>query len=1159
MERRESGLGLFQSNHFETLLSRLLTDLSEGGGDPFQPEAIIVPSTAVRRVVEERYADEFCVAANLQFDFLARWVWGRIGEALPKTRESPLRNPRLLWQVYRAFGEPEFRTQHPRLAHYLERADSDPVMRFELAGRVAGIYQRCLPWREDWIKRWSRGDSIGLRDFADEDWLAALWRWLARELALPEAHPATAFMEVLATLEPQARQQILPARLSVFCPAELPPLYLDLLRQLARFIRIRVYLFNPCRHYWSLIVKPQRLARLEVREQAQYYEVGHPLLASWGQETQGVFAQIERLDDVADQADEHFVERKTTSLLAWLQNDILELGIDPPQHTGVEGNSTWLPEADSSLEIHVCHSFTRQLEVLHDRLLARFDADSTLRLSDVVVVMPDLESRAPLIDAVFGSVPRERMIPYRITGLQGRTANPAVEVLLALFALFGSRCRASEVFAVLRHRMVALRLGLSGEQLDAIHDWMRRSDMRWGLDAAHRQNFDQPADETCTLLEGLDRLFMGLAMPEDSTAWHGVLPVSEVEGSATTALGVLWQFIDHLRGARSFVTQPRSAAVWEEFCTTWVDRLLPDHRECVDDVRAARETLRQHFEELHTAQLGEPLPFSVLLASLTEAFEAGGRAALIGPVLSFAPMNAMRFLPFRIVCVLGLEEDAFPSGGRFDEFDPMGIQPRLGDPAPRLAARNLFLDLLLAARDQLYLSYTGRGIRDDEPLPPSIVISDLLDCIVSRWSPSPNFAEVRQRLEIQHPLQAFSWRYFEGDSRLFSHVTEYAEGLSAAATGEAGKNKVTAGETRTPGFDVFCPEPLTPVENAQASVSLDQLSAFLGNPSRHFLQQRLGIRFGRLEEELRDDEPDSVGNSPLRALARRLFPLLMGGADEEALLREALAGREYPPDAIGRVRIAQVIDTVQELRARHAALVGDGLPTTLYFEHQFAGLGDDLTLGGVIGEITPAGRMVVLPTSCYSDRLLNAWVFHLALQAASEKEDSAVLPSFVLSAERYVTHQEEAAAALDKKKSKEKSMPWVAIKVFKPVPAPDALKILEHLLRLYREGLTRPLPFFPRAAQAFAKALNKKPGPRTKKSRTPEALLDSARKEALKKWEPDYSGAGPEREDVWHALVIQGCKAPLDGQFEALATEIFLPLLEYLSEDPDAMDDGDEA
>ncbi|OXH82109.1 hypothetical protein CA830_38575, partial [Burkholderia multivorans] len=76
------------------------------------------------------------------------------------------------------------------------------------------------------------------------------------------------------------------------------------------------------------------------------------------------------------------------------------------------------PPAERGIEVHVCHSLARQLEVLHDRLLGWFDADPSLQPSDVLVAVADLAAAGPLIDAVFGTAgPGGARIPYRITGL----------------------------------------------------------------------------------------------------------------------------------------------------------------------------------------------------------------------------------------------------------------------------------------------------------------------------------------------------------------------------------------------------------------------------------------------------------------------------------------------------------------------------------------------------------------------------------------------------------------------------------------------------------------------------------------------------------------------------------------------------------------------
>src|SRR5205085_11380598 len=93
------------------------------------------------------------------------------------------------------------------------------------------------------------------------------------------------------------------------------------------------------------------------------------------------------------------------------------------------------------------------------------------------------------------------------------------------------------------------------------------------------------------------------------------------------------------------------------------------------------------------------------------------------------------------------------------------------------------LDLVLAARERLYLSYTGRNIRDNTELPPSVLISDLLEVIVPAIAEDPRstgaMAAAKGRLIVEHPLQPFSIRYFEPDAaeRIRSFNEEYCRAL----------------------------------------------------------------------------------------------------------------------------------------------------------------------------------------------------------------------------------------------------------------------------------------------------------------------------------------------------------------------------------------------
>ena len=87
----------------------------------------------------------------------------------------------------------------------------------------------------------------------------------------------------------------------------------------------------------------------------------------------------------------------------------------------------------------------------------------------------------------------------------------------------------------------------------------------------------------------------------------------------------------------------------------------------------------------------------------------------------------MRTVPFRVVCLVGMNDTAYPRHDRAPGFDLIAQDPRPGDRTTRDDDRYLFLEALLSARDVFYLSYVGRSIRDNSPIPPSVLVSELLD------------------------------------------------------------------------------------------------------------------------------------------------------------------------------------------------------------------------------------------------------------------------------------------------------------------------------------------------------------------------------------------------------------------------------------------------
>ncbi|MGH8676504.1 MAG: exodeoxyribonuclease V subunit gamma, partial [Burkholderiales bacterium] len=576
-------LGITFSNRFEILLEALLDNLSRERAGPFVAQQVIVPSTAIGRRIELALADRHGICANVEFSYLAQWLWRQIRQLVPEVREdSPFAPEVLAWRVYEAFADPRFVGEHERLATYLKGADA--VMQLDLARRVAQLIEQYITYRPRFLDAWSAGKRAPIENLSgaavqDEAWQAALWRRLAKEIGTGREHPSVAFFRRIEQMsEKAARDAGLPERAHVFCLPALPPLYLEILRGLGRWTELQLYVMNPCREYWFEVVDPKRLTHLAAAGKAEHHETGNSLLAAWGKQAQAHIDLLLSGDGELEQTTFSFEPDAADTLLARVHNSILEL---EDLHAG----SVALAENDRSIEVHLCHSLTRELEVLHDQLLMLFAGPNPPAPGDILVVTPNLNEAAPLIEAVFGTAPEGRRIAYAITGQSQRRINPIAHALDSLIALTAGRHSASAVFDLLTQDPVAARFDLDSESLDSIRAWIEGSGIRWGLEAAEREDFDLPATGDHTFADGLQRLYLGYAIGETDACVDGRIGSGNAEGQRAMALGTFWRFVEDLRQLRREWLRPKDAQRWRDALNGALARFVAEAPEWSEDFR----------------------------------------------------------------------------------------------------------------------------------------------------------------------------------------------------------------------------------------------------------------------------------------------------------------------------------------------------------------------------------------------------------------------------------------------------------------------------------------------------------------------------------------------------------------------------------------------
>jgi len=1106
------------SNRFERLQDALLDAMASPPESPFVGEEIIVPSAAIRRQVELAAADRFGVCSNVRFSFLAQWLWRQIGHVVAVSEISPFTTPVLTWRVLGIFGEQKFVAGHPPLAGYLRHADE--VMRYELAARTAALLEHYLTYRPDWLASWLAGKPANINgiDAArrdDERWQGALWRRIARDLGTDSRHPSVVFFDAMTEMGADAPARAgLPAAAHVFCLPTTPPLYLDILHRLALWIDLRLYVLNPCREYWFEIVDSKRLSYLAASSRADHHEIGNRLLASWGRQTQAHIDLLLQDNSAAVVDDADFIPSDGESLLARVQNAILDM-------TDLARGSVTLTVADRSVEVHVCHSLTRELEVLQDQLLALFAGPHPPRPSDILVVTPDLEAAAPLIDAVFGNTPKSHEIPYTLTGRPASALNPCAQALLAVLGVATSRFLASAVFELLQQPIIARRFGIGNAELEAIHAWISGSGIRWGIDGRHRGELGLPAVDRHSFSDGLDRLFLGYALPASAAVpLNERLAAGNPEGSAALALGSFREFVRQLERVHTDLAQPKTPPQWRQTLLGVIDNFIAPVGDEIDDQRETAAGIHDLHANMTHGGLSEVLAVDIVRTALQTLLDDPTRGGMPGGAVTFASMTSLRNLPYRFVCALGLNDGAFPSTQRPSEFDLLARDPRRGDRQRRIDERNVFLDLLLAARERLYLSYTGRSVRDNSPLPPSVLVAELLDYCAAAIDQPPfapaSLQAARQRLTVEHPLQPFSADYFkpDGDPRRRSFNDEYCEALkqqlAAPSDSPASKPIEAPAAAQEPATgdedDAWEPQekffalPLAKAGPEFHEVTLDNLVRFFRNPCRYLLRERLGIVLPEGDEELQDDEP-FVSDRPARdALAQRVLPRLFEGDTLAGLRAYARAGTEYPAGSLGDLELEQELQRLTYFARALAPVLAEPKLDPVSATIELAIDGEPWRLTGGFGDLRRSGLVRYRYDDARASDYLKGWIDHLFVNAIAPPEV----------ARQTTWHSRDGHYVVP--------------------PVEDAHAQLAALLALYRDGLDRPIHFFPRSAWTYI-------------------VNDESLSKAGSAWRSTRSRPyGEDRDPAYH-LALRGVDEPLDAEFVECATTVFAPLLEVIEDE----------
>jgi len=1068
-------LNIIRSNRVEALLSGLAHRLADAPlSSPFDAEVVVVPSPAMARWVNLQLALEHGVAANFEYPLPASFVWQVSRGLLDNLPEQdPLGLDALAWKVFGALPQLKLEPAFESLRHYLGE-DKQGLKRFQLAQRIADVLDRYQLYRPQLIRGWDAREG--------EEWEALLWRRLTEDVG--RQHRVAVIDRLLDALAEAGPIPMLPERLSLFAISSLPPLLVTVIHALADQREVDLYLHAPTDAFWADLISQKELARkrLENPDEADLWEVGNSLLASWGRQGQALQDLLLAAEMPIDELDA-FAEPSAETVLGRLQQDIFILRPIATEQERLE------IAKDKSLQVHICHSPLRECQVLHDELLRMLELDSDLRPEDILVLVPEISVYAPYIEAVFrqGEEGSRPFIPWNLSDISVQDEHPLVQVFLQLLALPESRFTQSEVLSYLDVAELAGHFGLDNDAVAQIKDWLARANLRWGRDADHKKELGLPGIEENTWAQAEKRLFGGYALGE-SVLFQGIAPIGSVEGGSAQVLGRFWRLFSKLTDGVEHLGSARSAEDWQRCIGDLVNDFFGER----DDEDGRLQKIRDAAADLadQASGLDEPLAPALVRDWLKQRLGAESRhGRYFSGGVTFCGMRPMRSLPFQVICVLGLQDQAFPRRDRLAEFDRMREAWRPGDPRKGDEDRYLFLETLLCARRRLYLSYVGRDIRKNTERQPCVLVRELLDYVDQQYRVAGRAEKdkLSEELTTVHPLQPFSPRNFSGaEAGYDDYWCDLAKAMQRPMTSEPVE---LSGWTQTR---------LPEAPEQMRDVTLVQLDRFLRHPIRYFVNSRLQV-YLREQESEEDEELFGLGGLQSFLLKQRLVEDHLKGtassrrqlSAEGALPHGAFAELVFKQE---REKVAPLVEQIRD----YMGLQPEQIPVDLGLD------GDEgpRRLAGQVDGVYPGlGLLRWKPSSLKGPDILSLWLGHLSWCATGDPGEKR--SALYTTGETFVIRE--------------------------PLTREEARAQLVRYLSWYWEGVHRPLLLLPKASYAYA--LKQHQGGRADPMRA-----------ARGEWNGNSFMEIPgDKDDPYVQLVMRGVSGdPLESDsFAALAVEFY--------------------
>lgn len=863
-------------------------------GNPFQQKWVVIQNKEAQQWLTQQVAKYEGIAFNFEFILPSELMWKLYRIEHPELPSNlPSDRIAMQWQMFEVlklkgntFGLPSLPEQDKNL--------------FQLAGQIADVMDLYQVFRPELLESWER-NTLTTFD-ASEKWQMNIWNeltsiWEEKYPAIPNRKEAWYSLKESVDQESFTNERY-PDSIFIFGLSQISASFLDLITTFSKKREV---------HFFDINLKPE-ITGFDVKftEWLKPKEEFEKLLERFSTQKKITYT-VENLPDL-----------KSESLLAKL--------------------SIATPDLNETIEIHSCHNPKREVEVLKDSLLSALDERHDLNPDDILVLVPDMDEYAPIIESVFQGEEQKPQIPiYSPKNYLNQSQNS----FIAFLELISSNYKISDVIDFLEIETIRERFIFSEEDIFTLKNWLLENRIHWGLELS---------DSIYSLEKAVSNFISGFAMELDEFEYYeDFIPFNGVNTSDHAELVARFSSLVHiLKPIKAAQTKNRSLKGWLVETSKWVSDLFQKNEKAAQNLSNSIDRLIEYAGLIDSTVIIDFNLFKNWFKAQLSDKKASSSGFGHGVVLSsYIPY---RSIPFKQVCILGMNEGVFPRNATRPSFDLIYAYPKAGDRIMKEDDQLLFMELLASTSQGLFISFLGQDQHSENEKLPSILIQKVMD-------------EVDGLKAIEHKLHGF-------DNSYFLHPKSYSQKRK-----ELGIKVLSKNENELPFFAQN--EVAIKKENIE-HIEINELISFFVHPCKHMLNNGLSVRKKFENSDLEDREVFRISALDKYNLDQLLQDGIESHIHSEALKEYSILAGFTPQGIPGIQAFETELNSISELRKlAKPYLTSEERKGELDIEI------DEIRLVGSFDNVYGDKSLFIKAAKLKARDFVNSWIKHLILSSSS--------------------------------------------------------------------------------------------------------------------------------------------------------------------------------